>query len=76
MRFREDTPQELARARAAVQAWREANPAGTYEQAIAVLGHGFHKDYGPVLRGVLFAVDRHRARLVTGILTGPDGSLS
>jgi sirohydrochlorin ferrochelatase len=62
VRFREDSPEELARARAAVTAWRDENPIGTDEQVVAVLGHQFHRDYGPVLRAVLFVVDRHRAR--------------
>ena len=53
MRFREDSPRELARARAAVAAWREQNPAGTAEQLTAALGGQFHPDYGPVLRAVL-----------------------
>ena len=71
MRFREDNPADLDRARAAVAAWRDQNPVGTAEQLVAALGHQFHRDYGVVLRGVLVAVDRHRAREVTGI-TIPD----
>ena len=67
VRYREDTPGELARARAAVAAWRDRNPAGTCEELIATIGHQFHRDYGVVLRAVLFAVDRHRARQITGI---------
>jgi hypothetical protein len=67
VRYREDTPGELARARAAVAAWREGNPAGTGEDLVFAIGHHFHRDYGVVLRAVLFAVDRHRARQVTGI---------
>ena len=74
MRFREDTADELARARVAVGAWREANPAGSYEQVVAALGHGFHRDYGPVLRAVLYVVDKHRAHQVTGIVTGAAGA--
>jgi hypothetical protein len=53
-----------------VAAWRDQNPAGTAEQLVAALGGQFHRDYGPVLRAVLFAADRHRAREVTGITTG------
>ena len=71
MRFREDNPAELARARAAVAAWREQNPAGTGEDLIAAVGHQFHRDYGVVLRAVLFAVDRHQARQITGVT--PEG---
>ena len=67
MRYRDDTPGALARARVAVAAWRDRNPAGTGEELIATIGHQFHPDYGIVLRAVLFAVDRHRARQVIGI---------
>jgi hypothetical protein len=67
VRYRDDTPGELARARAAVAAWRDRNPAGMGEDLLAAIGHQFHRDYGVVLRAVLFAVDRHRARQVTGI---------
>ena len=67
VRYREDTPGELARARAAVAAWRDRNPAGTGEDLLAEIGRQFHRDYAVVLRAVLFAVDRHRARQVTGI---------
>ncbi len=71
MRFREDNPQELARARAAVAAWRDQNPAGTAGQLVAALGGQFHRDYAPVLCAVLFAADRHRARNITGIAIEP-----
>ena len=67
MRYREDTPGELARARAAVAAWRDRDPAGTGEELLAAIGHQFQYDYGVVLRAVLFAVERHRTRQVTGI---------
>jgi hypothetical protein len=67
MRYRKDTPELLARARAAVPAWRDQNPAGTGEELVAAIGHQFHRDYGVVLRALLFAVERHRARQVTGI---------
>jgi len=67
VRYREDTPGELVRARAAVAAWRDRNPAGTAADLLAEIGRQFHRDYGVVLRAVLFAVDRHRARQVTGI---------
>ncbi len=65
MRFRADNPAELARARAAVKGWRDQNPAGDAEDLIAAIGHRFHRDYDVVLRAMLFAVDRHRARQVT-----------
>ena len=67
MRFRDDDPAELARARAAVVGWREQNPAGNAEELITAIGHRFHRDYGVVLRAMLFAVDRHRAHQVSGI---------
>jgi hypothetical protein len=67
VRYREDTPGELARARAAVAAWRDRNPAGSGEDLLVAIGHQFHQDYGVVLRAVLFAVDRHRARQITSI---------
>lgn len=67
MRYREDTPGELARARAAVAAWRDRNPAGSGENLLAAVGEQFHRDYGVVLRAVLFAIDRHRALQVAGI---------
>jgi hypothetical protein len=73
MRFRDDHPADLDRARAAVAEWREHNPAGTQDQLIAALGHQFHRDYAVVLRAVLFTVDKHRARNVTGVITGPAG---
>ena len=67
MRYREDAAGELARAWVAVAAGRDRNPAGTGEDLIATIGCQVHQDYGGVLRAVLFAVDRHRARQVTGI---------
>jgi hypothetical protein len=74
VRFREDNPADLNRARAAVAAWREQNPAGTEDQLLSALGPGFHLDYAVVLRAVLFAVDKHRARNLTGIVTGTAGA--
>ena len=57
MRYREDTPAEQARARAAVEAWREANPEGTAEHMVGAIGGQFHPDYAVVLRGFFFAAD-------------------
>ena len=70
MRFRDDTPADLVRARTAVTAWRDQNRAGTGDELVGAVGRQFHPDYGVVLRAVLFAVDRHRAREVTGIDLG------
>jgi hypothetical protein len=74
VRFRDDNPADLDRARAAVAAWREQNPAGTEDQLVSALGPGFHPEYAVVLRAVLFAVDRHRARTLTGIITSTAGA--
>jgi hypothetical protein len=70
VRFREDNPRELDRARAAVAAWRSQNPGGTSEDLVAAIGLQFHPDYGVVLRAVLFAADRHQARAIIGVTTG------
>jgi len=70
VRFRDDSPADLDRARAAVTAWRDQNPAGTGEELIAAIGWRFHQEYRVVLRAVLFAVDRHRAREITGGTVG------
>ena len=70
MRFRDENPADLTRARAAVAACRDRNPAGTGDELVAAVGRHFHPDYGVVLHALLFAVDRHRAREVTGIATG------
>jgi hypothetical protein len=51
------------------------NPAGTGEDLTAAIGHQFHQDYGVVLRAVLFAVDQHRARQVTGIPAEERGAM-
>jgi hypothetical protein len=69
VRYREDTPELLARARAAVVAWRDGNSAGTGEELVAAIGHELRRDYGVVLRALLFVGARHRARQVTGITT-------
>ena len=61
MRYRQDSPEELARARAAVTQWRDQNPEGTPGELVTALGGQFHPDYGPVLRAMLFAADRRRA---------------
>ena len=70
MRFRENRPADLARARSAVTAWRERHPQASAAQLVADLGGQFHPDYGVVLRAVLFAVDRHQAREITGVTAG------
>jgi hypothetical protein len=69
MRFREDKPGDLDRARAAVAEWREQKPAGSREQMLTALSAGFHRDYGA--RAV--RVDRDHARQITThpAATGP-----
>jgi hypothetical protein len=65
VRYREDNPADLDRARKAVAEWREVNPSGTIDQLLADVGPQFRPDYAVVLRGVLGAVDRHLARQTT-----------
>ena len=67
MRYRDDKPETLARARGAVAAWRDRNPQGTYDQLVTDLGPDFPDGYGPVLRSVLFVLERHDANRVTGV---------
>jgi|HubBroStandDraft_6_1064221.scaffolds.fasta_scaffold251015_3 hypothetical protein len=71
MRFRDEKPGDLARARAAVAEWRAANPAGAPEQLIGAVGPVFPPEWGIVLRAMLFAADRHQARTITGVITSP-----
>jgi hypothetical protein len=70
VKFREDNTADLARARTAITARRGQNPAGTSDELVATVGRQFHPDYGVVLRAVLVALDRHRAREMTGIAAG------
>jgi hypothetical protein len=42
---------------------------------VAALCPAFHPDWAVVLRGVLFALDRHRARRITGVLPGGAGAI-
>jgi hypothetical protein len=58
VRYRENTPEELARAPRRGRGLAHRNPAGTGEKLLAAIGHQFHRDFGVVLRAVLlFAVD-------------------
>jgi hypothetical protein len=68
VRFRDEKPADLARARTAVARWRDEHPQGTPDQLIAAVGPAFHPDWSVVLRAMLFAVDRHAARSLTGVL--------
>lgn len=74
MRFRDDDPADLTRARAAVATWRERNPTGTAEDLVAALGPWFRRDWAPVLRAVLYVTDKHAAREACGLLRGTAGA--
>jgi hypothetical protein len=67
VRFREDTEEHQARAREAIRAWRDENPGGSTSEMLAALRPGFHKDYEPVLRAILFRADLRDAKVTTGI---------
>jgi hypothetical protein len=67
MRFRDDKPGDLDRARIGVREWRKQHPQGTAEQLVCDLASQFHADYEVVLRGVLFAIDSHDTKITTGI---------
>jgi hypothetical protein len=67
VRFREDKPGDLAKAREAVTKWREEHPDGTAEQLVAGIGGQFHRDYGPVLRALLFRADLRSPSVAAGI---------
>ncbi len=75
MRFREEKPGDLDRARTAVAAWRDSHPAGAADDLVAAAGPAFHPEWAVVLRGVLFALDRHRARRITGVVPGSTGAI-
>jgi hypothetical protein len=66
MRFRDEKPGDMDRAREVVTAWRAEHPQGTAEQMLADVGGQFHPEWGIVLRGTLFAVDRKAPTQVTG----------
>jgi hypothetical protein len=64
VRLRHDNP---PRAKVALPAWRDRNPAGAGPDLIAAIGDQFHWGYRIVLRTLLFAVDRYRVREITGV---------
>jgi len=70
VRCRDDKPQDLDRARAAVAVWRQENPASTAEEMVAAIGHMYRRDWAPVLRAVLYVTDKHAAREACGMLGG------
>ena len=67
---REQAARQPLRARAAVADWRGQYPMGTDDEMVAAVGRQFRPAYGVVLRAVLFAVDGHRAREITAVITG------
>jgi hypothetical protein len=71
VRFRENTGEDRSRAREAVKAWREANPDGSPAEMVTALDGDFRKDYGPVLRAILFRADLRDAKVTTGITIIP-----
>jgi hypothetical protein len=66
VRFSEDNPEDLDRARAAVAVWREKYPDKTADRLVAELGPEFHPEYEPVLRGMLFRYDEDHAETIPG----------
>lgn len=75
MRWRDLKTADLVRAREAVAAWRAGHPQGTADEMVGAVGATFSDEGWPVvLRGILFAVDRHNARDLTGVITGQAGA--
>jgi hypothetical protein len=58
VRFLDEKPEDLTRARDEISAWRRAHPEGTPEQLIADVGRHFHPDWTPVLRALLYVTDK------------------
>ena len=50
-----------------VAADADAAKAPASEQLVEDLGGQFHRDYGVILRAVLFAVDSHAAKITAGL---------
>jgi hypothetical protein len=75
VRSRDDNPGDLEHARAAVRQWRAGHPEGTDAQLVDQVGARFHPDWAPVLRAMLFVVDRHAAQVVSGIVTAQAGTV-
>ena len=50
--------------------WRADHPQGTADEMVGAVGAAFRDEgWSTVLRGILFAVDRHNARSLTGVIT-------
>jgi hypothetical protein len=70
VRFSEEKPADLERARAEVRAWREQHPRGTQDELVKALGSRFPKDYAVVLRAMLFRLELDDERKITGTAPG------
>ena len=75
MRFRDEKPGDMDRAREVVREWRAQHPDGAPDQLVADIGDEFHHgEWAPVLRSILQVADRHAARVVPGTITGTTGA--
>jgi hypothetical protein len=75
VRWRDLKTADLVRAREAVATWRADHPQGTADEMVGAVGSAFRDEgWSVVLRGILFAVDRHNARNLTGIITEQAGA--
>jgi hypothetical protein len=75
VRFRDEKPGDMDRAREAVREWRAQHPEGTPDQLVADIGGEFHHgEWAAVLRSILHVADRHAARAVSGITAGTTGA--
>ena len=70
MRYREDTPAEQARARTAVEEWREQNPGGT-TRSWSARSAASSTRITPLCSAALFAADRDQARSSPGTPGAP-----
>ena len=75
MRFRDKQPGDLDKLRAAVPSRREDHPEESSDALVAAVGPAFHLDWAVVLRSVVLAADRQRARRITGAIPGSTDTL-
>ena len=69
MRYRENKPEDLKRARTAVAARRGRIRGEQLNSSSRTCAASSTAIYGVVLRAVLFAVDSHAAKATTGVPT-------
>lgn len=75
MRFRDLKNSDLERARTAVAEWRAGHPDGSTDEMLGAVGAAFGGEgWSVILRGMLFAVDRHNAHNLTGVITATAGA--